>query len=166
MSRVTAGMNRASSQVPEGASGFLSISDINLGASVQSEQGRQALSCVEAWNSACLSSCEWGVRPLVELDLEPAAFSGGCNRGVSALSCCDSILMVPFELVQGHQALSRVDGEITVFGTVAQPTRVPVEFQCETGLLLRCDGKVRNPFGTKQGNRPSSRDEEGQRGSD
>ena len=38
-------MNRASSQVPEGTSGFLSISDINLGVSVQSEQGRQALSC-------------------------------------------------------------------------------------------------------------------------
>ena len=159
-------MSRASSRVEAGTSGFLSISDINLGVSVEFEQGSQASSCVEAWNSACLSSCEWGVRPLVELDLEPAAFSGGCNRGVSALSCCDSILMVPFELVQGHQALSRVDGEITVFGTVAQPTRVPVEFQCETGLLLRCDGKVRNPFGTKQGNRPSSRDEEGQRGSD
>ena len=145
-SHVTAGMSRASSRVEAGTSEFLSISDINLGVSVEFEQGSQASSCVETWNSACLSSCEWGVRPLVELDLEPAAFSGGCNRGVSALSCCDSILMVPFELVQGHQALSRVDGEITVFGTVAQPTRVPVEFQCETGLLLRCDGNFGIPF--------------------
>ena len=108
MSRVTAGMNRASSQVPEGASGFLSISDINLGVSVQSEQGRQALSCVEAWNSACLSSCEWGVRPLVELYLEPVASSGECNQSVSAPSCCDLILRVPFESAQGHQALSQV----------------------------------------------------------
>ena len=85
---------------------FLSISDIDLGVSAEFEQERQASSCVEAWNSACLSSCEWGVRPLFELDLETVAFSGGCNRGVSALSCCDSIHLVPFELVQGHQALS------------------------------------------------------------
>ena len=39
---------------------------------------------VEAQNSTCLSSCSWGVRPLVELHLEPAAFSRGCNQGVSA----------------------------------------------------------------------------------
>ena len=55
-----------------------------------------------------------------------------------------------------NQALSRVDGEIGAFGIVAQPTRFPVECQCETGLLLRCDGKVGIPFQTKQGNRPSS----------
>ena len=112
-------MNRASSRVEAGTSGFLSISDINLGVSVEFEQGSQASSCVEAWNSACLSSCEWGVRPLVELDLEPAAFSGGCTWGVSAPLCCDLIVGVPLELVQGHQALSRVNGEISVFGIVA-----------------------------------------------
>ena len=94
------------------------------------------------------------------------AFSGVCNRGVSAPSCCDSVFVVPLELVQGHQALSRVDGEIGVFGIVTQPMRVPAEFYCETGLLLKCDRNVGIPFQTKQGNRPSSRDEEGQRGSD
>ena len=112
-------MSRASSRVEAGTSGFLSISDINLGVSVEFEQGSQASSCVEAWNSACLSSCEWGVRPLVELDLESAAFYGGCTWGVSAPLCCDLILGVPFESVQGHQALSRVNGEISVFGIVA-----------------------------------------------
>ena len=65
-----------------------------------------------------------------------------------------------------NQALSRVDGEIGVFGIVARPTRFPVEFQCETSLLLRCDRNVGIPFQTEQGNTPSSRDEEGQRGSD
>ena len=143
-------MNRASSLFEAGISGFLSISDINLGVSVEFEQGSQASSCVETWNSACLSSCEWGVRPLVELDLEPAAFSGGGN--VSALSCCESILVVPFKSVQGHQAISRVDREIGVFGIVARPMRVPVEFQCETDLLLRCDRNIGIPFQTKQGN--------------
>ena len=165
-SHFTAGMSRASSRVEAGTSEFLSISDINLGVSVEFEQGSQASSCVETWNSACLSSCEWGVRPLLELDLESAAFYGGCTWGVSAPLCCDLILGVPFESVQGHQALSRVNGEISVFGIVAQPTKVPVKFQCETGHFLRCHRNVGIPFQAKQGNRPSSRDEEGQMGSD
>ena len=96
-SPITGGMNRASSQVEPGTSGFLSISDIALGVSVELEQGSQASSCVEAWNSACLSSCSWVVRPLVKLYLEPAAFSRGCNQGVSAPSCFDFILRVTFE---------------------------------------------------------------------
>jgi len=60
------------------------------------EHGSQASSCVEAQNSACLSSCSWGVRQLVKLHLESAALSGGCNHGVSAPSCCDFILGVTF----------------------------------------------------------------------
>ena len=59
-----------------------------------------------------------------------------------------------------------MDGEIGVFQNVAQPSRLPLEFQCETDLLLRCDGKVGIPFQKKQGNRPSCRDQEGRRGSD
>ena len=68
-------MNRASSQVEAETSGFLSISDIDLGVSVELEQGSQALSYVEAWNSTCLSRCSQGDRPLVILYLEPVAFS-------------------------------------------------------------------------------------------
>ena len=69
------------------------------------EQGNQASSCVEAWNSACLSSCSWGVRPLVELYLEPVAFSRRCSQGVSAPLCCDYILGVTFEEVPGYRDL-------------------------------------------------------------
>ena len=36
----------------------------------------------------------------------------------------------------------------------------------ETGLILRCDRKVGNPFQTKQGSRPSRPDQEGRRGSE
>ena len=41
-------------------------------------------------------------------------------------------------------------------------------FKCprETGLLLRCARKARNPFQTTQGNRLSCRDQEGRRGSE
>ena len=38
------------------------------------------------------------------------------------------------------------------------------EFQGETGLLLRGNGNIGIPFRTKQGNRPSSRVEEGENG--
>ena len=96
--------------------------------------------------SGLLSSQIWNLRCFFFF------FSGGCNQDVSGPSCCDLILGGTFESVQGHQALSRVDGEIGVFGILAQPTRVPLEFQCVTSLLLRCDGNTGIPFLRKQGN--------------
>ena len=104
--RITAGMNRASSLVEAGTSGFLSISDCDRRVSAELEQGSQASSSIEARNSSCLSSCSWGVRPLIEFYLELAAFSGRCKWGVSAPSCCDIILEVTFKEVPGHQDLS------------------------------------------------------------
>ena len=77
--QITSGMNTASSRVEAGTSVFLSISDIDLRISAELEQGSQSSSCVEAQNSVCLSSFSWVVRQLVELYLEPAAFSGRCN---------------------------------------------------------------------------------------
>ena len=98
-------MNRASSRVEAGTSGFLSISDIDLGVSVELQQGSQALSYVEAWNSTCLSGCSWGVKQLVEFYLEPVAFSRERNQGVSAPSCCDFSLGVTFQEVPRHRDL-------------------------------------------------------------
>ena len=74
-SRIAAGMNRASSGVEVGSSGFLSISEFDRKVSAELEQESQVSSCVEEWNSACLLRCSQGDRPLVELYLEPAAFS-------------------------------------------------------------------------------------------
>ena len=104
-----------------------------------------------------------GCQATVNLHFEPAAFSRGCNLGVSASSCCDLIII---QEVPGHRDLSSVDGEIGVFQNVARPSRLPLEFQCETGLHLKCQGKVGIPFQTKQGNRASCPDQEGRRGSD
>ena len=64
----------ASARVEARTSGFLSISDIKLRVSAELEQGSLNSSFVEAWNSACLSSCSWGVRTLVELYLKPVDF--------------------------------------------------------------------------------------------
>ena len=60
-------------------SGFLSISDSDCRIPAELGQERQGSSCLEAWNSACHSSYSWGDRPLVELYLKPACFSGRCT---------------------------------------------------------------------------------------
>src|SRR5574339_541868 len=62
--------------------------------------------------------------------------------------------------------LSRGDQEIGVLRNVEPPTRPRLEYRRETGLILRCDRKVGNPFQTKQGSRPSCPDQEGRRGSE
>ena len=62
--------------------------------------------------------------------------------------------------------LSRGDREIGVLRNVEPPTRPRLECRRETGLILRCDRKVGNPFQTKQGSRPSCRDQEGRKGSE
>ena len=59
------------------------------------------------------------------------------------------ILGVTFESLQGNVVLARVDGDIRVFLNGSTTTGVALEFQGETGLLLRCDGNVGIPLQTK-----------------
>ena len=129
-------------------------------------QESQASSRVAEWNSACLSSCSRGDRPLVELYVEPAVFSGHCTGMSVPLHVGASPTGFPLTRCPSIGFLSRADREMAVFRNVAPPTRLCLEFPCETGLILKCAGKVGNPFQTKQGNRPSCRDQEGRRGSD
>src|SRR5574337_439557 len=70
------------------------------------------------------------------------------------------------ERCPGIGFFSRGDREIGVLLNVEAPTRPRLECRRETGLILRCDRKVGNPFQTKQGSRPSCRDQEGRRGSE
>ena len=86
--------------------------------------------------------------------------------GVHAPSCVPSSTGLPSLRCPGIEFLSRADQEIGFFRLVAPPTGLCLEFPRETSLMLRCAGKVRNPFQTKQENRPSCRDQEGRRGSD
>ena len=109
-------MHRASPRVEVGISGFFSTSDFDHRVSAVLEKESQASSCVEEWNSACLSSCSQGDRALVELYLESTALSGRCNWSVSAPSCCDFIHRVTFEEVPRHRDLYLVEGESVSFG--------------------------------------------------
>ena len=62
---------------------FSQISDSDRRAPADWGQESQASSWVEAWNSACLSRCPRGERPLVELYLEPRFFSERCTERLS-----------------------------------------------------------------------------------
>ena len=150
-------------QEPEGFSSFLTLISGSLWSWNRGVRPRLVL---RYRKSACLSSCSSSVMPLLKLHLEPAALFLRCNWGVSAPSCCDFIHGVILEEVPRHQDLPLVEGEVGVFWNVARPTRLPLEFQCETCLLLSGDGKVGIVFQTKQGKQPSCGDKEGRRGSD
>ena len=143
---------RASYRVEAGNSGFLSIFDFDHRVPAELEQESQASSCVEEWNSACLSSCSRGDRLLVELYLESAVFFGG-STGVSVTLCIvTSFTGLHSKRCPGIVFLSRADQKIRVVPHVAPPTRLRLEFPPEKGLILRCAGMGGNSFQTKQGN--------------
>ena len=143
---------------------FLSISDLDRRVSAELEQEMQASSCVEEWNSACLSICSQSDRPFVELYVENTVFSRLCTGLSAPLRVLPSSTGLPSKRCLGIGFLSIADREIQVFRNVAPYTRLHLEFPRETSLILRFARKAGNPFQTKQGNRPSCRDQEGRRG--
>ena len=78
---------------------------------------------------------------------------------------CAFIQRDAFEEVYGHRVLINSGPGNGVFPYVAPPTRLHLQFPRETGLILRCNGKIGNPFQTKQENRHSCCNQEGRRGS-
>ena len=121
---------------------------------------------MEEWISACLSRYSRGDRPLVELSVEPAVFSRQCVGVSVPLLVLTSFTGLHSKRCLGIGFLSRAAQEIVVFRNVAPPTTLCLEFLRETGLILRCDGKVGIPFQTNQGIRHSCQDQEGRSGSD
>ena len=121
---------------------------------------------MEEWNSAFLSSCSRGDRPIVELHLKPSGFSRRCTGVSEPLRVGPSITGLPSKRCPCIGFLSRADQEIGVFWHVAPPKRLRLEFPRETGLILWCAGNVGTPFQTKQGNQPSCPYQERRRFSD
>ena len=88
------------------------------------------------------------------------------HGGVIAPSFCVFPHRVAFKEVSGYRVHFK-SGPGNRGRSACGTTHVAhLEFPRETGLILRCAGKVRNPFQTKQGNRPSRRHQEGIRGSE
>ena len=81
-----------SSRVEAGASVFLSCSDVGLRVCMLFQTGSQVSTCVEAWNSAFLSSCQRGFRPSGELNLGPGALFELATRVSELPSCYEMIL--------------------------------------------------------------------------
>ena len=125
--------------------------------------GESGLVLCGEWNSACLSSCARGDRPRVELCVEPVGFSGRCTGVSVPLRVVPSSTGLPSKGCPGIGFLSTAGRAIGVFRHVAPPTRLRLELPRETGIILRCAVKVGKPLQTKQGNRPSCRDQEGRR---
>jgi len=103
---------------------------------------------------------EKGCQASCEVEVEISVSLQRLHGALSLPSCCELILGVTFELSQGNEALSRVDGDIMVFSKRSPTPGVPLEFQDENSLLLRCGRIVEIHLQTKQGNGPSSREEE------
>ena len=95
--------------------------------------------------------------------MEPVGFSGRCTGVSVPLRVVPSSTGLPSKGCPGIGFLSRADRAIGVFRHVAPPTRLRLELPHETGIILRCAVKVGKPLQTKQGNRPSCRDQEGRR---
>ena len=108
---------------------MLSSCDRVLRVPIKFQQGSQASSFVEAWNSAFLLSCKRGVRPPIELRRGTQAFSRDATGESDLTSCCHGKLGLIFESLQGNQILSRVEAELDVLLTCGRNLGVPLEFQ-------------------------------------
>ena len=82
---------RASSRVEAGISVFLSCSDVVLRVCMPFQTGIQVSTCVEAWNSAFLSSCQTVFRLPGELNLGPGVLYELATGTSELPSCCELI---------------------------------------------------------------------------
>ena len=112
---------RASSPVEAGTSGFLSISDSDPRVPAGLVLESQASSWVEAWNSACLSRCSWGDRPLFKPYLKPDVFSGRGTGVLVPLCVAISSTGLRSKRCPGIGFFSRANREIGVFRKVPRP---------------------------------------------
>src|SRR5574341_924002 len=156
---------RASSPVEAGTSGFLWFQTLIAGSLQTGDRrvrprlglrhGTPLASRGVPGERGHLSSCIW-----------PSGFFPDDARASHCPFMLTSFTGWNSERCPGIGFLSRGDREIGVLRNVEPPTRPRLECLRETGLILRCDRKVGNPFQTKQGSRPSCRDQEGRRGSE
>ena len=90
--------------------------------------GESGLVFSEEGNSSCLSRCSWGLRPLVELCVEPAGFSGRCTGVSVPLRVVPSPAGLPSKRCPGIGSFSRADLGIGVVRHVAPATGLVSNF--------------------------------------
>ena len=90
--------------------------------------GESGIVLSEEGNSACLSRCSGGLRPLVQLCVEPAGVSGRCTTVTVPLRVVPSPTGLPSKRCPGLGFFSRADREIGVFRHVGPPTGLVSNF--------------------------------------
>ena len=107
---------------------------MDLGIPLEFPQESQVLSRVETCKSAFLSSCKSSVRLPIKLTWESVAFFLGATGLSLVPSCCELILRVTVESVQGNQVYLEWNLDIRVFLNCGTTPGVPLEFQVETAF--------------------------------
>ena len=121
----------------------------------------QALSPVEALNSACLSKCQRDMRPPVPMSQGARAFSRVSTGDSDIPSSCEMKDEPAFKPLQGNSAFFRVRASRCPFH-LRQQTQGPSHiYIAEGSLLLRCLWKVDITLQLKPGDQLSSRDDMG-----
>ena len=112
---------RCSSRAKVATSGFLSSADMDLGHPMEFPQGSQASSRKDTCKSAFCSIWKSSARLPVQLTSGSVAFSRGATGLSHVPSCCESILSVTVESVQGNQVYGEWTGTSGSFGMVERP---------------------------------------------
>ena len=118
---------RASSPGKAGTSGFLSVSDSDRRVPAELGQESQESSCLRK-GTLLASRGAQGLRPLVELCVEPAGVSGRCTTVTVPLRVVPSPTGLPSKRCPGLGFFSRADREIGVFRHVGPPTGLVSNF--------------------------------------
>ena len=108
---------------------FLTSIDGDLGLPIKLQLVSQASSGDEAGNSAFLSSCQRGIRHPVKFRRGIWASSRRSAWESGLPSCCEGILGVSLEQVQGNQDLSGAEGELGVLFPFSRIRGVPFKIQ-------------------------------------
>ena len=124
-------------------------------------QKSQALSPLEALNTACLLRCQRDVRPPVQMRRGPRAFSRVSTGDSDIPSSCEINNEPAFKPLQGNPAFFQVRASQCPFH-LRQQTQGPSHLLIAEGsLLLRCLWKVGLPLKSNPGNQLSSPDDMG-----
>ena len=154
----------SSSRVEAGTSGFLSRANMHLGVSLGPPLGSQDSSRVEPYKFILFSSLKRSVPPPVRLTLGIGGFLSRCHRAVTP-SIVFAVAPRGDRRVSAWE--SGVSGVPWDFGSLLKwwdDTSSSSRASSGDCLLLRCDGNASIPSMAKQGNGPSSPDEEGEPG--
>ena len=119
----------------------------------------QASSPFEALNSACLSRCQWDVRPPFQMRRGPSAFSSISTGDSDIPSSCEKKDEHSFKPLQRYATFYRVRSTRYPF-QLRQQTQAPSHIPIAEGrLLFRCLWKVRLPLHSNPVNQLSFQDD-------